>query len=227
MPDLAISYRGEPVKNLTVSKVFFWNRGADTMDGDDISDRDSLRVLSKDVDVKLLDAHVLQTNSAPSGFSVTMLAFGKAARPELVFESDVRPVMGRIQQAAYDVLFNKALWHDADTQRREVWIPTQWVMPDGELRILQQTALTMSIRPLDAFKAFPLNLTYRFAELPADWWFTAPESFAVEVLHTISRDPLRSPPESPNATEAAGPASPRPRESPVTETLHTGTCVDS
>lgn len=39
---------------------------------------------------------------------------------KLVMESDVRQFLPRMEQAAYDVLFNKKLWHSSSTERRTI-----------------------------------------------------------------------------------------------------------
>ncbi|MDP8907988.1 MAG: hypothetical protein M3N47_02475 [Chloroflexota bacterium] len=42
-------------------------------------------------------------------------------RATFVLESDVRPFLARIEQAAWDVLLNKVTWRDSSTDRRSVW----------------------------------------------------------------------------------------------------------
>ncbi len=112
-------------------------------------------------------------------------------RPELILESHVRHVLTRIQQAAYDVLFNKARWRTSDTARRELWMPDQWITADGELWIMERTAPTLRVQALDAFRSFPLNVNYHFRQLPDDWWFNVPETYTHAVPHTVTRIPLR------------------------------------
>jgi hypothetical protein len=46
-------------------------------------------------------------------------------RASFVLESDIRPDIPRMMQAAYEVLFNKDSWRTTSTQRREVWHPRQ------------------------------------------------------------------------------------------------------
>jgi hypothetical protein len=42
---------------------------------------------------------------------------------EVAFEADAWPVVQRMEQAALDVLFNKAKWWDWSSSRRSVWQP--------------------------------------------------------------------------------------------------------
>ena len=51
------------------------------------------------------------------------LATHADVRPSFVLESDIRPVIARIQQAAYDVLLDKQSWRSSDPARRELWSP--------------------------------------------------------------------------------------------------------
>jgi hypothetical protein len=69
--NLTVSYKGEKVENFTVSKVLFFNKGAETLHGDDIRTRNQLRIEAYQGDI--LDATVLQANNGSSDFKVTFV----------------------------------------------------------------------------------------------------------------------------------------------------------
>jgi hypothetical protein len=66
-PLLEIRYKDAKVENLTVSKVLFWNHGADTIHVKDIAEADPLRLVGV-AGTKILDVNLLATNSEPSRF---------------------------------------------------------------------------------------------------------------------------------------------------------------
>lgn len=108
----------------------------------------------------------------------------------VVLESSARPVLSRVLQAAYDVLFNKESWHTADVHRRAIWVPTAWTLsPRGQLWIKQRSAPTMHVQPLDAFRSYPMNTHFRVANhLPDGWWTgPLPETHSFQVRHIVSR----------------------------------------
>ena len=59
-------------------------------------------------------------------------------RSDFALESDVCEFLPRMQQAARDVLINKATWRDASVNRRTAWEPTT-VTP---INLVTQTAAT-------------------------------------------------------------------------------------
>jgi hypothetical protein len=83
------------------------------------------------------------------------------ARPFLVFESHVRPVIARMQQAAFDVLYNKKVWRDPSRERRNVWTPTSASLSDSgnRFRATQNPSSdVMQIRLFDPFHAFAMDI---------------------------------------------------------------------
>ncbi len=54
-------------------------------------------------------------------------------RQRFVVEADVRPVLARVKQAAYDVLFNKECWRNRTSVRRELWSPNGWTSQPSDL----------------------------------------------------------------------------------------------
>lgn len=67
-----VLYAGEKVKNLSISKLLFWNHGALTIDRRDIADADPLgictdqRKQSTDQNIRLLDVKLLAQNHSAS-----------------------------------------------------------------------------------------------------------------------------------------------------------------
>jgi hypothetical protein len=95
-------------------------------------------------------------------------------REDFALARDVEPVLSRVEQAAYDVLFNKANWRSADTERRAAWLPEGGVLPDGSGVIRRDGRAPFVAKTMDGFEAFPLNLQARMTEpYSSDWWLEA------------------------------------------------------
>jgi hypothetical protein len=95
---------------------------------------------------------------------------GDRGRP-MVFESGILPVVWRMEQAAYDVVFNKAEWHNPSTGRRDIWRPTSGTSSSsGSMLSTQGVQDTFRIQMLDEFAAFPKALIGGFETLPDNWW---------------------------------------------------------
>ena len=63
--NLEIRYLGEKVRDLSVSKVVFWNRGAMTINSDDLVRADPLRLETKG-DARILSTKLISNNNAAS-----------------------------------------------------------------------------------------------------------------------------------------------------------------
>jgi len=84
---------------------------------------------------------------------------GDRQQPEdLVMERDVRRFLPRMEQAAYDVLFNKAVWHDASQKRRQALRHHAATTSATDIRITQGHDCAIHSQILDPFDAYPLNL---------------------------------------------------------------------
>ena len=82
---------------------------------------------------------------------------------------DVVPALGRLQQAAYDVLLNKVNWRSRDTDRRAVWTPVNGVLQDnGAIQLDTHTGYVGS-EVLDAFGVYPYGRDFHLA-VPDDWY---------------------------------------------------------
>jgi hypothetical protein len=80
-------------------------------------------------------------------------------RPTFLLEGDVRPWINRMEEAAYDVLLNKAEWRAPSSDRRDVWRPVTGSM-DGSSGIFVSlgAAASLSMQVLDGFRSYPLLL---------------------------------------------------------------------
>jgi hypothetical protein len=92
-------------------------------------------------------------------------------RPDFALESETQPVVNRVEQAAYDVLFNKSSWRDETTTRRDVFHP--WLAAGdsrGEETVLYKGGdLQLDVRPLDGFGAYPVFPKNFGPTLPDGW----------------------------------------------------------
>lgn len=87
-------------------------------------------------------------------------------RPEYVKNSDVAPFLPRLEQAAYDVLFNKKRWRDKSSLRREGLHFSSGLTPTG-VTLFEQAA-TITITWMDPFGTFPLDRTSS-TNFPPGW----------------------------------------------------------
>jgi hypothetical protein len=115
-------------------------------------------------------------------------------RRSFVVEADVRPVLARVMQAAYDVLVNKQKWRDQSSERRELWAPNGWTSrPSGEVKVLQHSRGSMEGQLLDQFGAYPTDLQGAMTGLPAGWW--APRGTSAKTPEFLFEVvPVESPP---------------------------------
>jgi len=73
----------------------------------------------------------------------------------VAFERDVTSFIDRMEQAATDVLMNKAIWSDGSLARRQVWDPTTATLsPQSGLRLTQDKPYLVSCdSAIDCFNA--------------------------------------------------------------------------
>lgn len=94
-----------------------------------------------------------------------------------LLEADARPVIWRLQQAAYDVLFNKAVWRSKSVLRRKAWSPPAWVDPGIQRYVVQEGKQSGRdfwpvLEVLDRFGVFPSNSEATIQDLlPTEWWW--------------------------------------------------------
>jgi hypothetical protein len=109
-------------------------------------------------------------------------------RPGFVLEGDTRPVVGRMQQAAYDVLLNKKVWRDSSTERRDVWEPEGGTKDASSTPYMYAGSTGSLIGELsDRWGDYPLDM--RRLRLPEGCWPPAPQTImaAEGPLEVIAR----------------------------------------
>lgn len=90
---------------------------------------------------------------------------------EVALESDARPVFQRMEQAALDILMNKAEWGQWSSARRNIWRPDAiTVDATGKGVVLQGSAPTLEWLLLDEFGVFPRVVELQHTNLPPEWW---------------------------------------------------------
>ena len=97
----------------------------------------------------------------------------------ILLDPDVEDQLPRLEQAAYDVLFNKSQWHNVATDRTTRWDFGGTLRRDGQVAI-SEAGVLQATDDWDHFHAFRLNARYRIRDdtLPsgwkgADWYFSA------------------------------------------------------
>jgi hypothetical protein len=75
---LQILYSGARVENISISKILFWNSGTETINRQDITTADPLRIVAIR-EIHLLDVKVQQVNNKPSQFSADLAPDQKSA----------------------------------------------------------------------------------------------------------------------------------------------------
>jgi hypothetical protein len=92
------------------------------------------------------------------------------ARPTFVLEGDVRPVIARMEQAAFDVLMNKEHWRDQTVDRRAVWFPSGGTTnADNAVYMVKSTTGRLVSQLTDQWEVYPLDLEAQ-VRTPAEWW---------------------------------------------------------
>ena len=96
-------------------------------------------------------------------------------RDFFILEAGIRPVINRMEQAAYDVLFNKKEWRNSSPIRREVWSPVSGTSSDKmDVFIMKGKTQSLKFQSLDSFSSYPLDLSGsgNIREyLPKNCWF--------------------------------------------------------
>lgn len=77
----------------------------------------------------------------------------------------------RVEQAAYDVLFNKKVWRSADSERRSMYTWRCGIGRD-EVFMAQGSTPTLGAQLPDGFGTFPLYIG-GLSAIPTEWWIGA------------------------------------------------------
>ena len=101
-------------------------------------------------------------------------------------EGDIRPFITRIEQACYEVLFNKSNWNDSSTTCRDFYkIPAVSKNPNNDLIIVRGTEFSITKQVLDESGSYPLNINIHFNNMPIGYW--APNSNELSLQdHTVT-----------------------------------------
>lgn len=101
---------------------------------------------------------------------------------KFVLAAEVRPIISRVRQAAFDVLFNKAEWHNPTTTRRDLWKPMAFVgTPDKKTWVITQGSTPIQESQLiDGFGSYPIDLSAGISPIPDDWWCKQPSKHMKE-----------------------------------------------
>jgi hypothetical protein len=95
-------------------------------------------------------------------------------RNRFVLAADVLRYLPRMEQAALDILINKAAWRSPSTDRRSTWtLRAGTTCPQGSrMFALQGTANAQTtVRWFDTFGRFPRNFTANLdPAIPETWW---------------------------------------------------------
>ena len=92
---------------------------------------------------------------------------------------DVQRHILRMEQAALDVLFNKASWSDKSIERRAVWYPEACTTSEnGNIIVKQGSKLSMLFRTYDEFDVYPRILNAKINKIEESWYFKINEDDA-------------------------------------------------
>jgi len=101
----------------------------------------------------------------------------------ILLDGDVRKVTQRMEQAAYDVLFNKAIWHEWSQSRRDLWRPSGLTTSvSADLVIRQGSEGSFTFQVFDEFGVFPRDLQCILSPPPEEWWCKFPDIKPAGVL---------------------------------------------
>lgn len=111
-------------------------------------------------------------------------------RENFILEAGIRPIVHRMEQAAYDILFNKEDWRYPSAKRRETWKPISGTSSDKmDLFIIKGQGTSYKFQLLDGFSSYPLNLSALGLVpsnlIPENWWYKKVKSFKTSGKFTI------------------------------------------
>ncbi len=133
-------------------------------------------------DFTQVDKKLVQTLRPSMGYSQAEVRVWQALRhpfthadgkktSEIALEADARCVIQRMEQAAIDILLNKALWGIWSADRRDIWTPEAITVDAAGTGLIRQgSAPRMEFLLLDEFRAFPMLLGLQHTGLPQTWW---------------------------------------------------------
>lgn len=75
---LEVNFQGKPIKTLSISRVAFWNKGRELINGSDVSKNDPLKIICNKTstddlnNAQILDVRLISTNNQPSQPSIAL-----------------------------------------------------------------------------------------------------------------------------------------------------------
>jgi hypothetical protein len=78
-------------------------------------------------------------------------------RPSFLRSPDIEPYLGRLEVAAYDVLFNKATWHHPSAARQARQDFVSGVSPDRTNVVVPQRPATLIANWIDPYNVYPID----------------------------------------------------------------------
>jgi hypothetical protein len=93
-------------------------------------------------------------------------------RDDLLLEADALRIVGRMEEAAYDVLFNKAEWRSADVARRHTLEHLAGSSgPNFNIFLTQGLKdQVVETQLFDVFGVYPSDFSAALTKLPERWW---------------------------------------------------------
>lgn len=93
-------------------------------------------------------------------------------KPDYAVEADTRKVVNRMEQAAYDVLFNKSEWRSPTSTRRNGLKPIYGSLKANGMNMFktQAASIKASFALFDGFSSYPLNIRFDLRKVvPPNW----------------------------------------------------------
>lgn len=94
-------------------------------------------------------------------------------RPTFARAGDVQPYLGRLEVAAYDVVFNKANWRQSDSARRPGQPLLSAIQADGRSVVLLDPRAEVRSTWRDQFQRYPTDRNARLSVGP-EWIWAGP-----------------------------------------------------
>ena len=97
-------------------------------------------------------------------------------KDSFLLEKDLMQISKRMEQAAYDVLFNKENWRSDCTKRRELWDPQSGTSKDATF-VTQGSDALITLQLLDDFGIYARDLAGILNRLPEGMWYKRQEFY--------------------------------------------------
>lgn len=110
--------------------------------------------------------------------------------PTIIYESDVRVFIPRMEQAIYDVVFNKKVWGDTSSERIDKWMPSVATTNiEGDITLTAGEPMVLRNQVFDDFNVYPLDLNARLtvSQLPKEFWVKIPVSKTFQGKTTVRK----------------------------------------